>query len=98
MRTAGTSAERSPMSTQDVSFAAGPEAAALWRRLAAALLRGASRGLDRLAFRVARAAPRQALPAGVPLEIEFCAEAGAPEGALYVNGHLLGYLPGVQRL
>jgi hypothetical protein len=34
---------------------------------------------------------------GEPL-IEFHAEAGALEGALYVNGQLLGYLPGVNRL
>ena len=26
------------------------------------------------------------------------AEAGAPEGALFVDGHLVGYLPGVKRL
>jgi hypothetical protein len=29
---------------------------------------------------------------------EFYAEAGAPEGALYVNGELIGYVPGVTRL
>ena len=29
---------------------------------------------------------------------EFYAEAGAPEGALYVDGQLVGYLPGVTRL
>jgi hypothetical protein len=29
---------------------------------------------------------------------EFYAEAGAPEGALYVDGHLVGYIPGVTRL
>jgi hypothetical protein len=26
------------------------------------------------------------------------AEAGAPEGALYVNGEFVGYVPGVRRL
>jgi hypothetical protein len=30
--------------------------------------------------------------------LEFYAEAGAPEGALYVDGHLIGFLPGVKRL
>jgi len=30
--------------------------------------------------------------------IEFHAEAGAPEGALYVDGQLVGHLPGVCRL
>lgn len=29
---------------------------------------------------------------------EFHAEAGAPEGALYVAGKLVGHLPGIQRL
>jgi hypothetical protein len=29
---------------------------------------------------------------------EFYAEAGAPEGALSVNGELVGYVPGVTRL
>jgi len=29
---------------------------------------------------------------------EFYAEAGAPEGALYVDGKLVGYVPGVTRL
>jgi hypothetical protein len=30
--------------------------------------------------------------------LEFYAEAGAPEGALYVDGRLVARLPGVQRL
>jgi hypothetical protein len=30
--------------------------------------------------------------------VEFHAEAGAPEGALYVDGELVGRLPGVTRL
>ena len=30
--------------------------------------------------------------------LEFYAEAGAPEGALYLDGQLVGYLPGVTRL
>jgi hypothetical protein len=30
--------------------------------------------------------------------VEFHAEAGAPEGALYVDGQLVGWLPGVSRL
>ena len=32
------------------------------------------------------------------VELEFYAEAGAPEGALYLDGELVGYLPGVTRL
>ena len=39
----------------------------------------------------------EAAPAQDPM-IEFHAEAGAPEGALYVNGRLVGTLPGVTRL
>jgi hypothetical protein len=31
-------------------------------------------------------------------ELEFYAEAGAPEGALYLDGDLVGYLPGITRL
>ena len=67
-----------------------------WRQLAATLLRQASRLLARLARKlvVARAAPqRQFEP-----RFEFHAEAGAPEGALYLDGKLVGYLPGVTRL
>ena len=30
--------------------------------------------------------------------LEFYADAGAPEGALYINGRLVGHLPGVTRL
>jgi hypothetical protein len=30
--------------------------------------------------------------------LEFHADAGAPEGALYVNGKLVGHIQGVQRL
>ena len=33
-----------------------------------------------------------------PAELEFYAEAGAPEGALYINGELVGHLDGVTRL
>ena len=67
-----------------------------WRPLAATLLRQASRLLTRLARKLAmaRAAPqRQSEP-----RFEFHAEAGAPEGALYLDGKLVGYLPGVTRL
>jgi len=36
-------------------------------------------------------------PRGVP-ELEFYAEAGAPEGALFADGERIGSLPGVTRL
>jgi len=64
------------------------------RDLLAALLHVASRALDRLAIRLA--AHAEAPPPET--DFEFHAEAGAPEGALYVNGRLLGHLPGVTRL
>lgn len=65
------------------------------RRLAAAALRIGSRALAMLARRL-RGASRRA-PAQPPV-LEFHAEAGAPEGALYVDGQLVGHLPGVTRL
>jgi hypothetical protein len=67
-----------------------------WRRLAASTLRQASRVLARLARKlaVAPAAPRSRPE---PL-LEFYAQAGAPEGALYLDGQLIGHLPGVTRL
>jgi hypothetical protein len=65
------------------------------RRAAAAALRSASAALARLARRVAvPAAPR---PRADP-QLEFYAEAGAPEGALYLDGQLVGWVEGVRRL
>jgi hypothetical protein len=37
------------------------------------------------------------LPPGEPV-LEFYAEAGAPEGALYLDGQLVGHIAGVTRL
>ena len=64
------------------------------RRAAAAALRTLSALLSRLARRL-RAAERA--PARQPV-LEFYAEAGAPEGALYLDGKLVGYVRGVSRL
>jgi hypothetical protein len=61
---------------------------------AAAQLRAASRLLDRLAIRLSRQPARP----WTERHIEFHGEAGAPEGALYVDGQLVGHLPGVTRL
>ena len=66
--------------------------------VAAAALQAASRALARVA-----AARVSAAAAAVPLvhTVEFhCLhrEAGAPEGALYVNGELVGVIEGVKRL
>lgn len=69
-------------------------ASELARRLAALLLRCASLALTRLARRLA-VPPRP--PRGAA-QLEFYAEAGAPEGALYLDGELVGWLPGVNRL
>ncbi|MBK6295067.1 MAG: hypothetical protein IPO19_00960 [Rhodoferax sp.] len=67
------------------------------RRLLAAILRAASRALARLAHQVA-VTERRSSPYVSGSVIEFYAEAGAPEGALYVDGQLVGHLSGVTRL
>src|SRR5690349_19524059 len=67
-----------------------------WRWRVAGALRSGSALLARLADTVAEvraAARRQRRP-----ELEFYAEAGAPEGALFIDGRLVGRLPGVRRL
>lgn len=68
------------------------------RRLAAALLRAASAALDSLARRLAASPQRPAKRLPTLASLEFHAEAGAPEGALYVNGELVGFVSGVNRL
>jgi hypothetical protein len=65
------------------------------RGTAAAVLRRASRWLSRLARRIAAA---DAPSPSAPPQLEFHAEAGAPEGALYADGVLVALLPGVTRL
>jgi hypothetical protein len=67
------------------------------RRRAAAALHIASRVLHRLASHLA-AAPGRRPVAARAVTIEFHAEAGAPEGALYVDGQLVAHLAGVSRL
>jgi hypothetical protein len=64
------------------------------RGVIATLLRAASRSLDDMAARLAVAAKP---PRSDPV-VEFSAEAGAPEGALFVNGELVGHVVGVNRL
>jgi hypothetical protein len=61
------------------------------------LLVAGSRALTRLASALAER-PAGKAAALAPLQVEFHAEAGAPEGALYVDGHLVARLPGVNRL
>jgi hypothetical protein len=65
------------------------------RRVAARALQKASIALAKAARRM-RAADRGGLHAEAMFE--FSAEAGAPEGALYVDGYRVGVLEGVTRL
>jgi len=64
------------------------------RRLAARTLVATSRWLSRVA---AWLHAERRLPPGEPV-LEFYAEAGAPEGALYLDGQLVGHIAGVTRL
>ena len=64
------------------------------RSWAAAVLRAASRSLDTLAERLALVEA----PAATERVLEFHGDAGAPEGALYVDGQLVGHVMGVTRL
>ncbi len=82
------------MLTQDHFDAAHPYGDDHTRLWATALLRAGSRLLDRLATRWAPQ-PKGPLAAHI---IEYHAEAGAPEGALYVDGQLVGHVLGVTRL
>ena len=75
-------------------FESDPRGDRRTRELVSALLRAASRLLDGLAARLALA-PRA--PTTQPM-LEFHADAGAPEGALYVDGRLVGHVLGVNRL
>lgn len=75
---------------------AGPIASSERARSAAAwALRAASQALDKLARQIV-VAPLAAQPRDP--KIEFHAESGAPEGALYVDGQLVGWIEGIQRL
>ena len=85
-----------PRSLHPTHPALMPSSPAL-RRGAAAALHAASRLLQMLARQLAAAPSRP--PSGVaPPVLEFHAEAGAPEGALYVDGQFVAHLPGVSRL
>lgn len=61
----------------------------------AVLLRGASVSLARAAQHLAGPVRHRAQ---AEPQLEFHADAGAPEGALYADGVLVGLLPGVSRL
>lgn len=82
------------MLMRDLLVDAAPAEERRARTLAATVLRAASRALDGLAARLAFIHPG---PTHEPV-LEFHGEAGAPEGALYVNGQLVGHVLGVTRL
>ncbi len=66
------------------------------RRLLAAGLAHASHALSRMAQHLE--VPVVPSVKRAPEVLEFYAEASAPEGALYLDGKLVGYLHGVTRL
>jgi hypothetical protein len=72
-------------------------ATSAWRRGLAALLRAAGRWLDGLATALATPQSHEAVVA-LATSVEFAREACADEGAVFVDGVLAGYLPGVTRL
>lgn len=65
------------------------------RHFAVASLRSASAALAQLSRRLGRPVVRAPHPEP---QLEFYAEAGAPEGALYLEGKLVGWVSGVRRL
>ncbi len=85
-----------PIKPEAWQLPAGPIARSERVRSAVAwALRAASQALDRMARQIV-VAPLAA-QAKEP-KIEFHAESGAPEGALYVDGKLVGWIEGIQRL
>ena len=74
-----------------------PPAPRLVRHFVANALRFASALLERLAANV-EYSNESTSSEKPPTELEFYAESGAPEGAIYANGKLLGYVTGVNRL
>ena len=82
------------MTTQDFPYDAAPTGDSRVRDLTVAALRLLSRALDTMAHRMdPPGKPRLADPV-----LEFYGDASAPEGALYVDGQLVGHVLGVTRL
>ncbi len=81
------------LSTLGHAPALAPERSA--RHLTATLLRKLSVRLARWAHILMPTGRRRVRTEPV---LEFYAEAGAPEGALYLDGKLVGYIQGVRRL
>lgn len=84
----------SPKASYWSPLAERPTTSTFARHAAAGVLRSASATLARVARRLAVAGRRQRTDP----RLEFYAEAGAPEGALYLEGQLVGWLQGVKRL
>ena len=84
-------------SMMTITLAHAPAARPPLAALAARALGAASRLLDRMAARLEARAARPTAVAQAP-RLEFYASAGAPEGALYLDGELVARLPGVTRL
>lgn len=77
-----------------------PPTAGVGRRVRLALAAGLKWGsvrLGRAALRLHDPTPADGARCEEPV-LEFYAEAGAPEGALYVDGVRIGIVPGVTRL
>lgn len=73
-------------------WAPAPAPVPALRRVAARVLRRAGAWMRHSAHALARPLPgRPPLPQTLP-QVEFHAEAGAPEGALYVDGQYVGCL------
>ncbi len=80
--------------TQELLYGLTLAAPGRTRQMVAMLLHMVSHGLGRLAVRLLHEDTRtEADPV-----LEFYAQSGAPEGALYVDGELVGTLEGVTRL
>ncbi len=67
------------------------------RRILAGILRAASHRLAQLSRSLSAIERERKRTQGEAI-YEFYAEAGAPEGALYIDGKLVGYVQGVTRL
>ena len=83
------------MLTKEFPWSEAPGESHRARHFAAGALRAVSVSLAVLARRLGAA--RRPKPRMDPV-LEFYAEAGAPEGALYVDGKLVGWVAGVNRL
>ena len=80
---------------QDLPWRGASESPGTARLAAAIVLQAASAALAAMSWRLHARPSRSASSAQV---LEFHADAGAGEGALYVDGKLIGTLPGIRRL